>query len=103
MSLSEILSAMNRLMLFLPWFRFVVSLSTLGEDVGQGQKTVNEAMNALFSIPISGKPEENSTDSHSENTVLRLKPSLLWSTVYIQELTMVGILFLCYSLRFSLC
>nr|XP_027074993.1 rab escort protein 1-like [Coffea arabica] len=67
---------------------FVVYLSTLCKDVGQGKKMVNEAMNALFSIPISGKPEENSTDSHGENTVLRLKPSLLWSTVYIQELTM---------------
>lgn len=67
---------------------FVIYLSTLCEDGGQGKKIVNEAMNALFSIPVSGNPEENCTDSHNENTVLKLKPSLLWSTVYIQELTM---------------
>ncbi|KAL3525178.1 hypothetical protein ACH5RR_013550 [Cinchona calisaya] len=67
---------------------FVVYLSTVCEDVGQGKKIVNEAINALFSSPVSGTTKENSTDCQSENTAVKLKPSLLWSTVYIQELTL---------------
>ncbi|XP_059640293.1 rab escort protein 1 isoform X2 [Cornus florida] len=64
---------------------FVLYLSALCDDATQGKKLLNEAIGVLVSVPISGNPENGSTDT-SENT--EGKPTLLWSCLYIQELTM---------------
>ncbi|KAL3525106.1 hypothetical protein ACH5RR_013478 [Cinchona calisaya] len=69
---------------------FVVYLSTICEDDDQGKKSVNAAIDTLFSTPVSGNSEENSWDPPSDNTVVKVKPNLLWSTVYIQELLDMG-------------
>ncbi|KDP43765.1 hypothetical protein JCGZ_22392 [Jatropha curcas] len=63
---------------------FVLYLSALCDDVHQGKKLLNAAMNALLTCPDSGQPETSSLDQ-TENAVA--KPILLWSALYIQELT----------------
>ncbi|PSS00387.1 Rab escort protein [Actinidia chinensis var. chinensis] len=63
---------------------FVLYLSALCDDANQGKKSLHAAVNAIFSIPISGTPDHGSTDE-SENT--QVKPTLLWSALYIQEMT----------------
>lgn len=64
---------------------FVFYLSALCEDDSQGKKSLHAVINALFSIPVSGSPE-NSLVEQSENTE-EVKPTLLWSAFYMQELT----------------
>ncbi|KAF7135370.1 hypothetical protein RHSIM_Rhsim08G0027300 [Rhododendron simsii] len=64
--------------------RFVVYLSTLCDDDIQGKKSLHAAMNTIFSVPISETPENSSNDK-SEDT--EVKPTLLWSALYIQEMT----------------
>ncbi|KAA8542461.1 hypothetical protein F0562_023404 [Nyssa sinensis] len=63
---------------------FVLYLSALCDDAIQGKKLLNEATCGLVSVPISGYPENSSTDQ-SEN-MEEGKPTLLWSALYIQEL-----------------
>lgn len=75
----------------LPVCRFVVYLSTVCEDAVQGKKLINAAINALFTIPSSENHEEHCTEHEREFTVEKVKPTLLWSILYIQELTMVGL------------
>uniref|UniRef100_A0A5B6Z7K9 Rab escort protein 1 n=1 Tax=Davidia involucrata TaxID=16924 RepID=A0A5B6Z7K9_DAVIN len=65
---------------------FVLYLSALCDDAIQGKKLLNEAIYALVSVPISGNPENSFTDQN-EN-IEEGKPTLLWSALYIQELTM---------------
>ncbi|KAL3527294.1 hypothetical protein ACH5RR_011950 [Cinchona calisaya] len=60
------------------------------EDDVQGKKLLNEAISTLFSLPVSGNSDKNSTDHQCENIVTKVKPTLLWSAVYVQELT-VGV------------
>ncbi|XP_027153231.1 rab escort protein 1-like [Coffea eugenioides] len=69
---------------------FVVYLSTICGDVVQGKRSINAAIEALFSTSVSGNSEDNSRDPLRENTVVKVKPTLLWSTLYIQELIMGG-------------
>ncbi|KAA8534921.1 hypothetical protein F0562_029863 [Nyssa sinensis] len=64
---------------------FVLYLSALCDDAIQGKKLLNEALCGLVSVPISGYPENSSADQ-SEN-MEEGKPTLLWSALYIQELT----------------
>ncbi|XAR73684.1 hypothetical protein NMG60_11007746 [Bertholletia excelsa] len=63
---------------------FVMYLSALCDEPTQGKKLLHAAVNSIFSVPISGAPENGSGDE-SENTTS--KPALLWSALYIQELT----------------
>ncbi|CAL5434863.1 unnamed protein product [Camellia sinensis] len=63
---------------------YVLYLSTLCDDAIQGKKSLHAAVNAIFSVPISGTPENSNTDE-SENA--EVKPTLLWSALYIQEMT----------------
>ncbi|THF97143.1 hypothetical protein TEA_025547 [Camellia sinensis var. sinensis] len=63
--------------------RYVLYLSTLCDDAIQGKKSLHAAVNAIFSVPISGTPENSNTDE-SENA--EVKPTLLWSALYIQEM-----------------
>lgn len=62
---------------------FVLYFSTLCDDANQGKKLLLSAMTALFTLPISGEPE-NHILVQSDTEV---KPSLLWSALYIQDLT----------------
>lgn len=77
------------------WFRFVIYLSAICDDVLQGKKILNAAINALFSLPTSAETGEDSLEHQNENAEVREKPALLWSATYIQDLTMVFFCFLC--------
>ncbi|XP_071914914.1 rab escort protein 1-like isoform X1 [Coffea arabica] len=63
---------------------FVIYLSTICGDVVQGKRSVNAAIEALFSTSVSRNSEDISRDPPRENTVVKVKPTLLWSTLYIQ-------------------
>nr|XP_027067659.1 rab escort protein 1-like [Coffea arabica] len=69
---------------------FVDYVSTICEDAAQGKELLTTTINDLFSVPVSGNSEEDSEDHQSANTVVKVKPTLHWSTVYIQEQT-VGV------------
>ncbi|CAI9758004.1 unnamed protein product [Fraxinus pennsylvanica] len=64
---------------------FVTYLSAPCDNAVEGKKLLHSAINALFSVSISGKSEKSNKGDHSENT--EVKPSLLWSALYLQELT----------------
>ncbi|OAY60989.1 rab escort protein 1 [Manihot esculenta] len=63
---------------------FVLYLSALCDNAHQGKKLLNAAINSLFTCP-DPVTRENSSVDRIENT--ELKPTLLWSALYIQELT----------------
>ena len=87
------------LVLLLPCYRFVDYVSTICEDAAQGKELLTTTINDLFSVPVSGNSEEDSEDHQSSNTVVKVKPTLHWSTVYIQEQTVVCLLlfsFFCF-------
>ncbi|KAL9393813.1 hypothetical protein Peur_013098 [Populus x canadensis] len=62
---------------------------TLCDDVNQGKRLLNAAMNALLTVPNSVNSESSSTVQH-EN--IEEKPTVLWRELYIQEITMVHVL-----------
>ncbi|CAB4318328.1 unnamed protein product [Prunus armeniaca] len=62
---------------------FVLYFSGLCDDAGQGKRLLHAAMNALLTLPVS----ESGSAAGSEDT--EVKPTLLWSMLYIQELTTV--------------
>ncbi|XP_052195973.1 rab escort protein 1 isoform X2 [Diospyros lotus] len=62
---------------------FVLYLSALCNDAIEGKKSLHAAVNAMFSVPITGTPESSSS-GESENA--EVKPTLLWSALYIQEM-----------------
>lgn len=57
---------------------FVLYLSALCDDANQGKKLLHETLNALFI-----NPERDESENSEE-----VKSGLLWSALYIQELTM---------------
>ncbi|KAL8512575.1 hypothetical protein ACS0TY_018896 [Phlomoides rotata] len=63
---------------------FVTYLSAICDNAVEGKKLLNAAVNALFSMPVSGESNDG-TDVLHEHT--EEKPCLLWSALYIQELT----------------
>ncbi|KAL3845027.1 hypothetical protein ACJIZ3_002430 [Penstemon smallii] len=65
---------------------FVTYLSAMCKNAVEGKKLLDAAISALFSLPICGNSENNGIDKLSEHT--DSKPILLWSALYIQELTM---------------
>ncbi|KAK4490461.1 hypothetical protein RD792_001138 [Penstemon davidsonii] len=65
---------------------FVTYLSAMCDNAVEGKKLLDAAISALFSLPICGNSENNGIEKLSENT--DSKPILLWSALYIQELTM---------------
>ncbi|CAI9753322.1 unnamed protein product [Fraxinus pennsylvanica] len=67
---------------------FVTYLSAVCDDAVEGKKLLHSAINALFSVSISGNTENCNMDDRSGNT--EVKPSLLWSAFYLQELTKGG-------------
>ncbi|XP_041995229.1 rab escort protein 1-like [Salvia splendens] len=64
---------------------FVTYLSAVCDDAVEGKKLLNAAINALFSMAVSSSPENNGIDNLCEHT--EEKPCLLWSALYIQDLT----------------
>ncbi|KAF8411066.1 hypothetical protein HHK36_003605 [Tetracentron sinense] len=65
---------------------FVLYLSALCDDTNQGKKLLHAAMDALFTVSISENPENSAAPVQSEGIEGEVKPSLLWSAMYIQEL-----------------
>ncbi|KZV28031.1 rab protein geranylgeranyltransferase component A 1-like [Dorcoceras hygrometricum] len=63
---------------------FVTYLSAMTIDAVEGKKLLTAAINALFSIPFSGNDGSRGIDNSSEN--IEVKPTLLWSALYMQEL-----------------
>lgn len=77
------------------YFRFVTYLSAICDNAVEGKKLLNAAINALFSMPVSEESENNGIDNLRQHT--EEKPCLLWSTLYIQELTTVCFLSFTFS------
>ncbi|PRQ47218.1 putative GDP dissociation inhibitor, FAD/NAD(P)-binding domain-containing protein [Rosa chinensis] len=67
-----------------PSSMFVLYFSALCDDAEQGKRLLHAAMNALLTLPVSGNLESGST-VQSEDA--ELKATLLWSMLYIQEIT----------------
>ncbi|CAN0891520.1 Rab escort protein 1 [Linum grandiflorum] len=65
-----------------PLGMFVIYLSASCEDVAEGKKLLNRAMNALLTSP-DALSEENINETAG---VEESKPTLVWSALYIQEL-----------------
>ncbi|KAL0305315.1 UNVERIFIED_CONTAM: Rab escort protein 1 [Sesamum calycinum] len=53
--------------LVMPKRRFVTYLSAMCDNVEEGKKLINAAINALFSVPIPGNSEKSAADSLSEH------------------------------------
>ncbi|BFG37032.1 hypothetical protein CerSpe_233060 [Prunus speciosa] len=66
---------------------FVLYFSALCDHAEQGKRLLHAAMNSLLTLPGPGNPENGST-VESEDGQVKVKPNLLWSTLYIQELSM---------------
>ncbi|BFG19844.1 hypothetical protein CerSpe_061180 [Prunus speciosa] len=64
---------------------FLLYFSALCDNAEQGKRLLHAVQNALLTLPMSGNPERASTVQSEKAEV---KPTLLWSTLYIQELTM---------------
>ncbi|KAM1002486.1 hypothetical protein ACFX13_002952 [Malus domestica] len=63
---------------------FMLYFSALCDDAEQGKRSLHAAMNALLTLPVSGN--RHGSTVHSEDA--EKKPTLVWSTLYIQELIM---------------
>lgn len=66
-------------------FRFVVYFSVLCDDAKQGKMLLRDAMNALLKLSLSANPYDRTLDSEDAE----VKPTVLWSMLYVQELTTV--------------
>ncbi|KAH0459496.1 hypothetical protein IEQ34_012310 [Dendrobium chrysotoxum] len=73
---------------------FLVYLSTPCDDASLGKECIRAAMRTLFTVP---DPDSfDGISSNNENTGAS-KPTVLWSAIYIQELTHVASLGAIYS------
>ncbi|KAM6570665.1 hypothetical protein CsatB_018650 [Cannabis sativa] len=63
---------------------FILYFSALCDDAKQGKDMLRAAMNALLKIPVSEISEKS---SEVQNQDAEVKPTLLWSAMYIHELT----------------
>ncbi|CAN6555252.1 unnamed protein product [Malus baccata var. baccata] len=63
---------------------FTLYFSALCDDAEQGKRSLHAAMNALLTLPVSGNCRGSTV--HSEDA--EIEPTLVWSTLYIQELIM---------------
>ncbi|VVA12769.1 Hypothetical predicted protein [Prunus dulcis] len=66
---------------------YVLYFSALCDHAEQGKRLLHAAVNSLLTLPGPGNPE-NGSAFESEDAQVKLKPNLLWSTLYIQELYM---------------
>uniref|UniRef100_A0A0D9UZG8 Rab escort protein 1 n=1 Tax=Leersia perrieri TaxID=77586 RepID=A0A0D9UZG8_9ORYZ len=65
---------------------FMAYLSTPCTDAFTGKKCISKAIDALFTTKASDDLEGHS-ETTSENNTEGVKPTLLWSCVYLQEIT----------------
>lgn len=68
---------------------FVVYFSALCDDALEGKKSLNAAMDSLFSVHTLDTADSSSTDqadSTEAKDSTEVKPTLLWSALYIQDL-----------------
>ncbi|GAA0165656.1 G-protein modulator [Lithospermum erythrorhizon] len=65
----------------------VTYLSAPCDDTMQGKNLLQSAIDILFSVPVSGSSANSTSADENKNDELYLKPFLLWSAFYIQELT----------------
>ncbi|OMO49697.1 Rab protein geranylgeranyltransferase component A, eukaryota [Corchorus capsularis] len=72
---------------------FVLYISTLCSSDDQGKKLLNAVMNTLLTIPASINSESNA--AVQSETVEKGKPTVLWSALYIQELSLGQVDFIC--------
>lgn len=72
------------------FYRFILYFSALCDDAKQGKNLLRAAINDLLKLSDSELAESGSV---VEDENAEVKPTLLWSALYIQELTTV-----CFSL-----
>ncbi|GMI68957.1 Rab escort protein [Hibiscus trionum] len=72
---------------------FVLYISALCNDDDQGKKLIHAVMNTLLTVPPPINSESNAS-AQSETTESG-KPTLLWSALYSQELTLGQVDFIC--------
>lgn len=70
--------------------RFMAYLSTPCTDAFTGKKCISKAIDALFSTKVSNDLEDH-LEKNSEENKESVKPTLLWSCVYVQEIIQVRI------------
>lgn len=70
-----------------PQAMFVVYFSTLCSDIGLGKETLTAAINSLFIHPNGTASEHDTESPDSANALEGRKPTLLWSTFFVQHLT----------------
>ncbi|KAJ4844533.1 hypothetical protein Tsubulata_027945 [Turnera subulata] len=68
---------------------FVLYLSTVCDNIDQGKRSLKAAINALVTLPDSESPENSSKIQSGIGE--EAEPTLLWSGLYIQELTMASL------------
>lgn len=66
---------------------FVVHLSTPCDDAILGKEFIQAAMSALFTPPDLSSSESGSSTNLDEGSEGELKPPMIWSCVYVQEIT----------------
>lgn len=61
--------------------------SALCDEVNQGKKLLHAALNALQKLLVTESAENSSTSQREDAE--EIKPGLLWSALYIQDLSVV--------------
>ena len=84
---------------YLLFFRFVLYFSALCDNAKEGKNLLRAAMNALLKIPFS---ENADCNSEVQNENAEVKPTLLWSAMYIQELITVRLSLLLHNFNLHL-
>ncbi|KAK9110216.1 hypothetical protein Sjap_018276 [Stephania japonica] len=64
---------------------FVLYLSTICEDASRGKESLHAAMKTLLTHP--SERDESTVTKQNVDTEEKTKPTLLWSAMYVQELT----------------
>lgn len=70
-----------------PRAMFAVYFSTLCSDIGLGKETLFAAINSLFIHPDGTASEHDTESSDNANALEGRKPTLLWSTFFVQHST----------------
>ncbi|KAF5735888.1 hypothetical protein HS088_TW14G00017 [Tripterygium wilfordii] len=68
---------------------FVLYLSTLCDEGNQGKELLRLAINTLLTIPAPVNPDGNSSVECENSHNKEVRSTLLWSALYVQELSMV--------------
>lgn len=79
--------------------RFVIYLSTLCDNADQGKEALQAAMSSLLVLPRESS--KHGTPEVNEDIIVETKPDLLWSALYVHDLTEVCFSFQLYFLAFN--